>query len=336
MTPVDAAPANIDELRDALIEAGRIGQSARLTLLAGGVSSIVVMVQEKDEQWVAKAPLQRLAVADEWIVDRSRGANEATILKFLGGRLGPARIPRLRFFDDDRTILGEDLVTGSAPTYKDELLAGRSRPDVAATLGAAAGELHRLSAPEELCGDEPRRMFDALRLDPYYRVAAERSPSLRGALLALVGETEAVTERSLVHGDFTPKNVLVTSGEPVLLDWEVVHVGDPAFDLATVTAHLMLKAVRTSPTGGFEALVEAGRQFWAAYDGPADRERAFRHTGAVMLARLYGKSPVEYLVDGPARQRAHEVGKRALSGGFEEFEVLAGAVRRANGASVQS
>jgi tRNA A-37 threonylcarbamoyl transferase component Bud32 len=327
MTSINALPANVAELRNVLIAVGHIDASARLTLLAGGVSSLVAVVENANEQWVVKTPLKRLAVVDEWIVDRSRGANEAIILDFLDGRLGPARIPCLRFFDATWTILGEELVAGPSPTYKDELLAGRSHPEVAASLGAAASQLHRLDPPDTLSGDGPRELFDALRLDAYYRATAERLAAHRDSLLGLVDETLAASPRSIVHGDLTPKNILVTGDKPVMLDWEVVHVGDPAFDLGTVTAHLMLKAVRGCPIGEAELIVEAARRFWATYEGPADRPRAFRHTGAVMLARLYGKSPVEYLTDGAARRRAHEIGVRALGGGIEEFEDLAEVAR---------
>ena len=113
-----------------------------------------------------------------------------------------------------------------------------------------------------------------------------------------------------MHGDFTPKNVLVTGGPPVLLDWEVIHAGDPAFDLGMLTAHLLLKACL------IPALWPARPRPGRAYRGPADPARAVRHAGAIMLARLWGKSRVEYLTAEPVRVAAAAIGGRALHDGY--------------------
>jgi hypothetical protein len=262
MTAGDTGPATFDDLRHHLLVSERIGPTATLTPLTGGVSSLVAVVADGDEMWVVKSPLRRLAVEDEWLVNRERGINEANVLALLEGRIGPADVPRLRFFDAEQTIIGPP------PTYKEEFLEGRTHPDVARALGAATARFHRRSLPESLSGAGRRALFDDLRLDPYYRMTAPRRPEFRPALLTLIEETRAAPMRGPVHGDLTPKNILAGAGPPVIVDWEVVHVGDTAFDLATMTAHFIAKTLRPAPTGGVPALIEAARLFWSAYDGP--------------------------------------------------------------------
>jgi 5-methylthioribose kinase len=328
-TPV--APATLDDLRVVLLETGRILPSARLTALTGGVSSIVARVDDDcAEPWVVKAPLARLAVADEWVVDRRRGASEAAALDLLQGRVGPVVVPRLLFFDAQSTIMGQEMIPGPPPTYKDQLLGGEARPDVPAALGAAAGALHRMAPPDILATRETWRLFDELRLDPYYRATAARRPELRPALSALIDETVASAPRQLVHGDLTPKNVLVLSDQAVLVDWEVAHAGDASFDLATLTAHLLLKSLRSAETEVNAPPLDSSRRFWDAYDGPADRVRALRHTGAVMLARLFGKSPVEYLPSEAERATVYDVARLALDGQFTDINELVAAAESAN------
>jgi 5-methylthioribose kinase len=324
-------PSTLGDLRSALLETGHIRPSARLTALTGGVSSIVARVDDDGvEPWVVKAPLAQLAVADEWLVDRRRGASEAAALDLLQGRVGPVEIPRLLFFDARLTIMGQEMIPGPPPTYKDQLLGGEARPEVPSALGAAAGTLHRMTPPETLATRETWRLFDDLRLDPYYRATAARRPELRTALSALIDETVASTPRQLVHGDLTPKNVLVLPDRVVLVDWEVTHAGDASFDLATLTAHLLLKSLRSVVTGKNSPFLDSAQRFWDAYDGPADRARALRHTGAVMLARLFGKSPVEYLSAEAERASVYEVARLALDGQFTDSNELVAAAAGAN------
>jgi 5-methylthioribose kinase len=325
------APATLDDLRIILLETGRIRPFARLTTLAGGVSSIVARVDDDGaDPWVVKAPLAQLAVADEWLVDRRRGASEAAALDLLQGRVGPVAVPHLLFFDAELTIMGQEMIPGPPPTYKDQLLGGEAGPDVPAALGAAAGALHRTTPPDALATPESWKLFDDLRLDPYYRVTAARRPELHSALSSLIDETVVSTPRLLVHGDLTPKNVLVLSDQVVLVDWEVAHAGDASFDLATLTAHLLLKSLRSEVTGANALLLDSSRRFWDAYDGPADYPRALRHTGAVMLARLFGKSLVEYLPADAERARAYDVARLALEGQFTDINELVAAAHSAN------
>jgi 5-methylthioribose kinase len=150
-----------------------------------------------------------------------------------------------------------------------------------------------MAVPTGLKEPAGRDLFDALRIGPYYRTTAARVPHLAPALLRLIADSARASGPVLVHGDLNPKNVLVTSARPVLLDWEIAHAGDPAFDLGMVTAHLLLKACRSGVGPG--ALTAAVRTVWRTYHGPADPHLAVRHAGAIMAARVHGKSPVDYL-----------------------------------------
>ena len=92
-------------------------------------------------------------------------------------------------------------------------------------------------------------LFDELRVDPYYRTAARRHPDLAPRIEALIAAMDRPDdERTLVLGDFSPKNILVHAGGLILLDFECAHAGDPAFDLGFFLTHLMLKEIRASST----------------------------------------------------------------------------------------
>ena len=184
-------------------------------------------------------------------------------------------------------------------------------------------------------------LFDELRVDPYYRTTARSHPDLApriNDLIATMAELP-VDQRTLVLGDFSPKNILVHSGGLILLDFECAHAGDPAFDLGFFLTHLLLKAILAWPTDSnlyyeFTCLTET---FWARYldrrgIATGDRaelvRRANRHTAACCLARVDGKSPVEYL-DELGRARARWFARRALRNDPETWDDLLGILEEA-------
>jgi 5-methylthioribose kinase len=209
-----------------------------------------------------------------------------------------------------------------AVNWKAELLAGRVDLGVVDALARGMAMLHRLAVPAPIAGPAGAGLFDSLRLDPYYRHVAARHHEHAAALGQLIADCTGYRPARLVHGDFTPKNVLATDGPPVLLDWEVIHAGDPAFDLGMLSAHLLLKACRDRPAPAASPLWRAAAALAQAYHGPADPGLAVRHTGAIMLARLWGKSPVEYLTGEPERAAAATIGGRALHDGYGSLTAL--------------
>jgi 5-methylthioribose kinase len=303
---------SFEAVLSALRAAGRVGTDSTVRRLSGGVSSFIAVI---DETWVAKSARQRLDVQAEWTADPRRAHREGLILRALGGSLGPVRVPEVYRMHDAPPILELEWIGPPAANWKTELLAGRVDLAVVAALAEGMAVLHELAVPAELAGPdladaEGAALFDSLRLDPYYRQVAADRPEHADALAALIADCAAVRPARLVHGDFTPKNVLVTGGPPVLLDWEVIHVGDPAFDLGMLSAHLLLKSCL------IPALWPAARALARSYRGPADPALAVRHAGAIMLARLWGKSRVEYLTHEQDRAAAAAIGGRALHGGY--------------------
>jgi 5-methylthioribose kinase len=319
--PAGHADDSFETVLAGLRAAGRIDAHSTVRRLSGGVSSFIAVVDEDSDPWVAKAARNRLDVREDWTVDPRRAAREGAVLRLLDGTLGPLRVPKVYRVHDTPPILELEWLPPPAANWKAELLAGRVDLSVVTALAGGMSALHRLDVPAGLAGADGAALFDALRLDPYYRHVAGRRPEHAAALTELIADCASARPARLVHGDFTPKNVLATGGAPVLLDWEVIHAGDAAFDLGMLGAHLLLKACLTRPVTA-SPVWPAARELARAYDGPADPSRAVRHTGAIMLARLWGKSPVEYLTGEQERAAAAGIGGRALHGGYESQAAL--------------
>jgi aminoglycoside phosphotransferase (APT) family kinase protein len=144
--------------------------------------------------------------------------------------------------------------------------------------------------------------------------------------LVELADRTAAARITLVHGDVSPKNILHGPKGPILLDAECAWYGDPAFDLAFCSAHLLLKTVwKPAHAQDFLRAGAALRNTYLAgvdWEPAADLDaRAAPLTAAVLLARVDGKSPADYLQTEDDRGFVRETARRLLSG---ELSTMAG------------
>jgi len=272
-------------------------------VLTGGVSNRTVLVQRANGQdWVIKQALSKLRVEVDWFSSPERIHREALGLRWIGS-LAPGRTPMLVFEDPRRHLVCMDAVPEPHANWKTRLLAGRLELGHVRAFGSLLGRIHgeaRRHVAEVSVVFEDRSYFESLRIEPYFLFTAERVPESASFIRDVVDATRA-NRWTLVHGDYSPKNVLVRGAELTLLDHEVVHYGDPAFDVAFALTHLLSKMHHLP--GHRTSFARAALVFWETYIGamepvavPADIEkRAVRSTLACMLARVRGRSPLEYL-----------------------------------------
>ncbi len=281
----------------------------RLTNLPGGVSCRTVLVQWPDHGWVMKQALAKLRVKVDWFSDPLRIRREALGLRHLPALAPAGTITPLVFEDQEVNLLAMEAVPQPHENWKTMLLAGRLEDDHVRQFGNLIGSIHSKSAAkrDEL---EPlfaeRGFFESLRLEAYYAYTASQVPEATAFIESLLADTRA-TGLALVHGDYSPKNVLVRDGQLILLDHEVIHWGDPAFDIGFSMTHLLSKAHHL--VGRRADFASAAQLYFDTYRAAAgdlaDEGRAVRHTLACLLARVAGRSPLEYLgVDERAVQRA--------------------------------
>lgn len=270
--------------------------------LGGGVSNHVLLVTAPGLRCVFKQSLERLRVEQEWLCRRDRIFRESQIMRDLSGLLPPGSVPAILLEDQENFLFAMEAAPGDAQPWKSPLLKGVVDWDHAARAGALLGTWIRESArhPEWRSEYGDQTVFHELRMDPYYRNTAARHPDLAAHFASLIEEC-GQRRVSLVHGDFSPKNLLVTGPSMMVIDWEVVHWGDPSFDAAFLTNHLLLKAFhRPQSRHDYAAAASA---FWQALlqtIGPGHswlQPAAMRHLGCLLLARVDGKSPAEYLTD---------------------------------------
>jgi aminoglycoside phosphotransferase (APT) family kinase protein len=288
-------------------------ETAEIQVLAGGVSNRTVRFQRADGvEWVLKQALARLRVSVEWRCDPARIQREALGLRRLAGLLPAGTVPKFVFEDEDQYLLAMTAVPEPHANWKTELLAGQLDPELVRQCAVLLGTFHREAAERaaELQAEfADRAFFEALRLEPYFGFAAGRIPAAARFLKKLTAETRGVAS-TLVHGDFSPKNLLVHAGRLVLLDHEVIHWGDPAFDVGFLLTHFLSKAHHLPALRG--PFADATRQLWQGYAAeagplagdPAFEPRAVRQTMGCLLARAAGRSPLEYL---DATERAAQV-----------------------------
>jgi aminoglycoside phosphotransferase (APT) family kinase protein len=301
---------NIPELLDYLRMSGRIdpGEVPACQVMAGGVSNRTVLVARPNgEKWVLKQALEKLRVADDWFSPPERILREAAGMAALRRIAPPGSITRLLFTDRENHLLAMECVPEPHENWKAVLLSGRVEPAHVEQFAQLLVAVHRRGTGREFQEQfDDRSFFESLRIEPYYVTTAARVPAARAFLEVLVEETRA-RRLTLVHGDYSPKNILIHAGRLVLLDHEVIHFGDPAFDVGFSMAHLLTKAHHVKSAR--PALDAAAEHYWKVYSqggGLAAEGPSIWHTLGCLLARVAGRSPLEYL-DQEERRRQQMV-----------------------------
>ena len=322
-TPVSAEEDAAGEAaaRAALLRMGLVGSDERPALhrLTGGVSSDIWRVDLADGPLCIKRALPKLRVRQDWHAPVGRNAAEVDWME-AAARVAPEAVPALlgrdaeaglfamRFLDPDRY-----------PLWKTQLRDGIVEPRTAVAVADRIVRIHGATAHDARVAARfaTDRTFHAIRLEPYLEAAARLHTDLSAELLSLV-TTTANSRHALVHGDVSPKNVLVGPDGPVFLDAECAWYGDPAFDLAFCLNHLLLKCLWNRPcAAGFLGLFDAlaGRYLaGVAWEPPAEFEaRAARLLPGLFLARVDGKSPVEYVTADADKDRVRRTARALLA-----------------------
>jgi 5-methylthioribose kinase len=294
------------------------GERPAITLLAGGVSSLIARVDTARGPICVKRALPKLKVAREWLAPIERNSAEVAFMKF-AATVAPDFVP---------PVLGED-PTGKAfamaylpseqyPVWKAQLRDGIVETATARAVASALARVHAATADRK---DIARAFandatFYAIRLEPYFAATAGVHPDVARPLERLI-ETTANTRLALVHGDVSPKNILVGARGPVLLDAECAWYGDPAFDVAFCLTHLLLKCLwrplfAMRYLSCFDAFVSTYRCGLTWEAAAALEARTCHLLAGMLLARIDGKSPVEYLDAETERARVRAFAKRFL------------------------
>jgi aminoglycoside phosphotransferase (APT) family kinase protein len=320
------AAALIDALRRMRLIAD--DEIPRLCALTGGVSSVIALAQTRAGPVCIKRALAKLKVAADWFAPVERNLAEAAWMK-VAASVVPAAVPR---------ILGEDAIAmafameyldpARYPVWKAQLREGSANVETARAVGAALVAIHNATAGDAAVARTFAHDagFHAIRLEPYLEATARAHPECADALRALLQVT-ASTKRTLVHGDVSPKNILVGPTGPIFLDAECAWYGDPAFDLAFCLNHLLLKSVWAPDHAALHlASFDALAAVYLAHVGwepPATMEaRAARLLPGLLLARIDGKSPVEYLQTADDRARVREFATSQLADPVARLETV--------------
>lgn len=302
-------------------------EDPRYHALTGGVSSQIWRVDLRSGPVCVKRALPKLRVEREWLAPIERNHYEFAWLRVVSG-IAPQAVPRLLAHDEAQNLfVMEFLSPQSYPLWKAELREGHADPAFAAQLGRLLAVIHRTTAHDPAIAVEFRTdaIFHSLRLEPYLEATALRHSDLAPTLHRLVANT-AASKHALVHGDVSPKNILVGPQGPVLLDAECAWYGDPAFDLAFCLNHLLLKCL-WNPTASadflrcFDALRKDYLEGVAWEPADALEARAAALLPALFLARVDGKSPVEYL-SGSDQVRVRRVARFLIQAAPERLETI--------------
>ena len=330
----DAAPAqalSAREIAAALISLGVIAEGERLRArpLPGGVSSDISLVELADgRRLCVKRALPRLKVADLWEAPVARNHYEWAWFREVE-RIRPQAVPPLVAEDAGAGlfVMGY-LDPATHPLWKEELRKGRADPVFAAEIGICLAQIHGATAgrPQIARAFATDENFRAIRLEPYLIATARRHPDRAAALEALAATT-AATRLALVHGDVSPKNILVGPAGPIFLDAECAWYGDPAFDLAFCLNHLLLKCLWTRAAAArfldcFDRLAESYLAAVAWEPRAAIAARAARLLPGLFLARIDGKSPVEYVTEEPEKGQVRHVARRFLAEPAERLSAI--------------
>ena len=283
--------------------------------LSGGVSSDIWRITIGREQYCLKRALPRLRVAQLWEAPVERNRFEWQWFR-VAGTVCPESVPKLVSHDPQAGlfVMGY-LDPAKYPPWKIQLRDGLVHEDTAERVAKRLAQIHAATAGSEELARQfaTDDSFYAIRLEPYLVATGRVHPDLANRLNALVATT-ASTKRALVHGDISPKNILVGAQGPIFIDAECAWYGDPAFDAAFCLNHLLLKCLwRPQHSKAFLASFD---RFAATYlkgvcwESRASIEARVAHLlPALFLARIDGKSTIEYVTSERDKNRVRDIAR---------------------------
>lgn len=336
----------VENVVDYLRERGWIDAGERATVreLTGGVSNQVLYVargEGRGYDFVLKQARPQLRVPAPWFCGVERIWREVEVLWICDEVLAkPAHktnqsltasatddvsspksaveVPKILHEDRENFAIAMTAAPAEHRVWKTDLLAGRVEPTIAVQCGELLGRLHAGTWQDADVARrlDDRQIFDELRIDPYYRAVSAAFPADAPHFERLISSVWG-HRRSMVHADFSPKNLLVYESGLMMVDFETGHFGDPAFDLGFFLSHLVLKAIYHgrerkwddgSGEPSYETYLGLTQRFWQAYGdemfatiGDAEYaelvQRGILNFAGCMWARIDGKSRVEYLTD---------------------------------------
>jgi aminoglycoside phosphotransferase (APT) family kinase protein len=310
-------PAIVDFVtRSGLVSSGMV---ARFERLPGGVSSDIWLVHGNGRSFCVKQALPRLRVAADWQAPIERNSTEAAWIKAVSGFM-PKAVPSLLAEDAKAGVFAMDYLQPQFfQGWKGQLQRGNVVPRTAGEVGRRLARIHGRFARSPVAAAifATDAIFHAIRLEPYLLATARAHPDCAAALENLA-QTTAHTKLTLVHGDVSPKNILVGPNGPVFIDAECAWFGDPAFDLAFCLNHLLLKCLWVPPAAGgllaaFDRLSQTYIQGVDWEPGEVINRRAAHLLPGLFLARVDGKSPVEYLTKEPEKDTVRRVARSLLA-----------------------
>jgi len=296
--------SNLETLKQYLLDRGisKADDDCRIDYCGGGVSGTVAFVQINGRDMIIKQALAKLKVAEDWQCDPNRMQIEMKS-NDIYHKLVPDNAPEVYFYDHDNYILGRAAAPEHCVMWKSDLLGGILDFDVAKKVIYSLVTVHNECSRDKQAAEDfaDKAIFYDLRIAPYIEFILKKHPQLTDFTKPIIAELmdSAIT---LIHGDFSPKNIMLDKRKVYIMDFEVAHYGHPSFDLAFFSTHFVLKSVKN-------------RQFGAVYldmlnymlgiyfdrvdcmDKTALENSYVRLLSLIMIARVDGKSPAEYLTD---------------------------------------
>lgn len=297
-------------------ERGWIGPGpARAELLSGGVSNCVLRIEHDAGRLIVKQSRPQLRTTAPWFSDVARIYREEDAQRLLAAAL-PGWVPEVLFSDRANHAYAMEHAPADARTWKELLLAGEMDTTTARDAGLLLRTIHGVEVtPPERFAD--RTVFRQLRTEPFYDRVCERHPDLADAIRPLV-EAMETARVGLCHGDFSPKNLLVSEESLLLVDHETAHLGEPAMDVGFFFSHLLLKAIR-SPQWR-EPMFAVVRAALKAYGRSPTARRGLGHLGVCLLARVDATSPVDYLPRESQKDAVRRLGRKLLLDSPRDWE----------------
>lgn len=319
--------SNTKELKQYLRENNIVkpNDTINVDVLAGGVSGDVMKITVPDKTMVVKQALKKLKVKDDWFSDPTRIITEKNCLNVYNNII-PESVPQLYFFDDDNFLYGMECAPEESIMWKTDLLAKRLDFDIAKQVIEALLKIHISTSTDnktkELFMD--KTIFYELRIEPYFETVIKKHPQLSIPIKNCI--TIAMEQEiALIHGDFSPKNILVNNHDVFILDFEVAHYGAPAFDLAFFANHFLLKAIKNKDIHeSYLNMLEFMMNIY--FSGctiiePVQLEKdTVSMLASLFIARVDGKSPAEYINDETDKQLIRDLSYDILINGKSTFK----------------